>query len=54
MELKTDVDDGTATLAWLMGALEYARAQEQAKLEEYLKTVANEVVFEMESVRHNG
>lgn len=54
MELKTDVDDGTATLAWLMGALEYARRQEQLKLENYLKIIADDVVFEMESTRRNA
>lgn len=54
MELKTNVDDGTATLAWLMGALEYARRQEQLKLENYLKIIADDVVFEMESTRRNA
>jgi hypothetical protein len=46
--IKTDVDDDTAILAWLMSALEYARAQGRTKLVDYLETVADDMVFEVE------
>jgi hypothetical protein len=49
LKLKTDVDNYTATLAWLVSALEYARRQEQTKVLYYLETIADDVVFEMES-----
>ena len=39
----------TATLAWLVGALEHARTtQGQSKAVGYLEAVANDVLFEME------
>lgn len=47
MELKAD--RGVVDLAWLVEALEHARAQEQTKLINYLETIADDVVFEMES-----
>ena len=37
-----------ATLAWLVGALEHARARGQTRLVGYLEAVADEVVFEVE------
>lgn len=49
MDLKPNVDDDTATLAWLVGALEQARSQGQTILVDYLQLVADDVVFEMES-----
>lgn len=49
MELKADVDNYTATLAWLVSALEYSRRQEQTKVLYYLETIADDVVFEIES-----
>jgi hypothetical protein len=42
-------DSETATLAWLVEALEYARARGQAKLVRYLEEVADDVVFEVEA-----
>ena len=48
MELKTNMDDDTATLAWLVGALEQARSQGQTKIVDCLETIAEDVVFEME------
>ena len=48
LELKTNLDD-TATLAWLVSALEQARSQGQTKIVDYLQLVADDVVFEMES-----
>lgn len=47
LELKAD--RGVVDLAWLVEALEHARAQEQTKLINYLETIADDVVFEMES-----
>ena len=44
------VDTETATLVWLVGALEYARARGQTKLVGYLEEVADDVVFAVEMV----
>ncbi len=49
MSLTLGVDNETAALAWLMGALEQARAQSQTKLVGYLEVILEDVVFEMES-----
>jgi hypothetical protein len=43
------VDTETATLAWLMNALEHARARGQTKLVGSLEAVVDDVVFEMEA-----
>ena len=43
-------DTDTATLAWLVSALEGARAQGQSKSVAYLDAVADNVVFEVGSV----
>ena|SRR5215204_3301042 len=40
----------TATLAWLVNALEHARTRGQTKLVGYLEEVADDVVFEVEMV----
>lgn len=40
---------GTATLFWLVSALEQARTLGQSKTVGYLEAVADDVVFEMES-----
>ena len=42
-------DTETATLAWLVSALEQARRAEHVRLVGYLEAVADDVVFEMES-----
>jgi hypothetical protein len=42
------VDDKTAALAWLVSALEQARRQGQTTLIDYLESIADDVVFEME------
>jgi hypothetical protein len=43
-------DSETATLAWLVEALEHARARGQTKLVGYLEEVADDVVvFEVEA-----
>ncbi len=49
MSLTLGVDNETAALAWLVGALEQARAQSQTKLVGYLEVILEDVVFEMES-----
>ena len=43
------VDTETVTLAWLVGALEHARARGQTKLVGYLEAIVDDVVFEMEA-----
>jgi hypothetical protein len=48
LELKANVDDDTATLRWLVGALQQARSQGQTKVLDHLETIADDVVFEME------
>ena len=42
------MDNETAVLAWLVSALEQARTRSQVKLVDYLETIADEVVFEVE------
>lgn len=42
------VDSETATLTWLVGALEHARSRGQTKVIGYLEEVAEDVVFEVE------
>ena len=49
MSLTLGVDNETAALAWLIGALEQARARSQTKLVGYLEVILEDVVFEMES-----
>ena len=49
MSLTLGVDNETAALAWLVGALGQARAQSQTKLVGYLEVILEDVVFEMES-----
>ena len=48
MELKGGVDNETAALAWLVSALEQARTRSQVKLVDYLETIADDVIFEVE------
>ncbi len=54
MEPATRTHDGTAFLTWLLRALEYARKQDQTKLVDYLETIADDVVFEMEFAARNS
>lgn len=49
LSLTLGVDNETAALAWLIGALEQARARSQTKLVGYLEVILEDVVFEMES-----
>jgi len=47
--LKPEMDTNTATLAWLVEALEHARSTGQTKVVDYLEEVADDVVFEVEA-----
>jgi hypothetical protein len=49
----TTLDD-SAYLTWLVRALEHARTREQTKLVDYLETIADDMVFEMESAARNS
>lgn len=49
LDVALGVDGETATLAWLVGALEQARARGQIKLVDYLEAVVEDVVFEVEA-----
>ena len=49
MEVPLGVENATATLAWLVSALEQARSQGRSKAIGYLEAVADDVVFELES-----
>ena len=42
------MDNDTATLEWLVEALEQARSQGQTKVVDHLETIAADMVFEME------
>jgi hypothetical protein len=48
LESKRSMDADTVALAWLVSALEQARSQGQTKVVDYLETIADDVVFEME------
>jgi hypothetical protein len=50
LQLATSTHDGTADSAWLVEALEYARANGQARVVDHLEAVLDDVVFEIESV----
>jgi hypothetical protein len=50
LEPQTDLDDDTATLEWLVDALEQARSQGQTRIVDHLETIADDVVFEMEMI----
>ena len=54
LDVTLAVDSETATLAWLVGALEHARGRSQTKLLGYLEAVVDDVVFEMESDARKG
>lgn len=54
LELTREIDTETATLAWLVSALEHARTRGHAPLIDYLDAVVEDVVFEMESAARRG
>lgn len=45
-----DLDEDTATLAWLVGALEQARSQGRTEVLNHLEAIADHVVFEREII----
>jgi len=47
-DLTPEADSETATLEWLVTALDYARSSGQTKVLGYLEEVADDVVFEVE------
>ena len=49
-DVPTGTDAQTATLLWLMGALERAREGGQERLVGHLEAVAEDAVFEAEAV----
>ena len=49
LDVPIGVDTETATLAWLVRALEQARSQGHVRLVDYLEAVADDIVFELES-----
>jgi hypothetical protein len=49
LEVPAGADAETATLVWLMGALEWAREGGHERLAGYLEAVADDVVFEAEA-----
>ena len=49
LEVPAGTDAETATLLWLMGALERAREEGHERLVGYLEAVADDVVFEAEA-----
>lgn len=49
MDLMASVDNDTATLAWLVSALEHARKQGHSTLVGYLEAVLDDAVFEKEA-----
>jgi hypothetical protein len=50
LEAQIGMDTETATLAWLVSALEQTRKKGQSRAIGYLEAVADDVVFQMESV----
>jgi hypothetical protein len=49
LDVRTRADTETATLGWLVEALEYARSNGQTRVVDYLEAVLDDVVFEVES-----
>ncbi len=49
LDVPTETDAETATLVWLMGALEWAREGGHERLVGYLEAVADDVLFEAEA-----
>ena len=54
LDVRTGADTETATLGWLVEALEYTRANSQTRVVDYLEAVLDDVVFEMESAFPRG
>jgi hypothetical protein len=54
LEVLAGTDAETATLVWLMDALERAREEGQERLVGYLEAVADDAVFEAEAAARRG
>ncbi|HZA44142.1 MAG TPA: hypothetical protein VE568_02395 [Rubrobacter sp.] len=54
LDVPTGVDTETATLSWMVDALEHARSHGQSKTLGYLEEVAEDMAFEMEMVARRG
>ena len=50
LDVRIGADTEIATLGWLVEALEHARTNGQTRVVDYLEAVADDAVFEMESV----
>jgi hypothetical protein len=50
LEPQMDPDEDTATLAWLVGALEQARLQGRTEVLDHLEAIADDVVFDLEMI----
>jgi hypothetical protein len=49
LDLVLGADTETATLAWLVGALEHSRTRGHTKLVVYLEAVMEDIMFEVEA-----
>ncbi len=49
LDVTSVMDTDTATLAWLVSALEQSRSRGEMKLVGYLEAVVEDVVFEVEA-----
>jgi hypothetical protein len=54
LDVRTGADTETATLGWLVEALEYTRANGQTRVVDYLEAVLDDLAFEMESASPRG
>ena len=54
LDVPMGVDTETATLGWMVDALEHARSHGQSKTVGYLEEVAEDMAFEMEMVARRG
>ena len=54
LDVPMGVDTETATLSWMVDALEHARSHGQSKTLGYLEEVAEDMAFEMEMVARRG
>jgi hypothetical protein len=48
LELKASMNNDSATLGWLVEALEHSRSQGQTEVVDHLESIAADMVFEME------
>jgi hypothetical protein len=53
-DLTSEAESETATLVWLVEALEHVRSKDQTKVVGYLEEVADDVVLEVEMAASSG